>query len=138
MERNKGQISWVSSVCGRLESSYRYSKDIVYNNLPWLETLTEKQKESVEKAAQKVLDTRLNYPESSLADLYNPLTMPPDLVKAHNELNKVDDSAYSNQTFISDAKRMEFLFELYEKYIGGMLGEATKKGKKKTIRNYFI
>jgi hypothetical protein len=124
-------MSWVKSICGRLKSDFRYSKDIVYNNFPWPENPTEKQKEVVEKSAQKVLEIRLKYSESSLADLYNPLTMPPDLVKAHNELDKAVDSAYSKQVYTSDAKRMEFLFELYEKYTAGMFGEEKKKGKKK-------
>ncbi len=124
-------MSWVKSVCGRIKSDYRYSNEIVYNNFPWPENPTEKQKEAVEKAAQKVLDTRAKYPESSLADLYNPLTMPPDLVKAHNELDKAVDSAYCKQVFTSDAKRMEFLFELYEKYTGGLFGEEKKNEKKK-------
>jgi hypothetical protein len=128
---SKMHMTWVKTVCGRLKSDYRYSKDIVYNNFPWPENPTEKQKETIEKAAQKVLDTREKYPESSLADLYNPLTMPPDLVKAHNELDKAVDAAYSKQAFTSDAKRMEFLFELYEKYTGGLFGEEKKKGKRK-------
>jgi len=124
-------MAWVKTVCGRLKSDYRYSKDIVYNNFPWPENPTDKQKEQIEKAAQKVLDARLEFPTSSLADLYDPLTMPPVLVKAHNELDKAVDSAYSKQTFNSDAKRMEFLFELYEKYTAGlfMKEKAGKKGK---------
>jgi hypothetical protein len=64
-----------------------------------------------------------------LADLYSPLTMPPALVKAHNELDKAVDAAYSKQTFGSEAKRMEFLFELYEKYTAGLFVKE-KKGKK--------
>jgi len=124
-------LSWIKTTCGRIKSDYRYSNEIVYNNFPWPENPTDKQKEAIEKSAQKVLDTRLNYPESSLADLYHPLSMPPDLVKAHNELDKAVDSAYSKQAFTSDAKRMEFLFDLYEKYTAGMFGEEKKKGKKK-------
>lgn len=123
-------MSWVKSVCGRIKSDYRYSNEIVYNNFPWPENPTEKQKEAVEKSAQKVLGIRSNYLDSSLSDLYNPLTMPPDLVKAHNELDKAVDSAYSKQVFTSDAKRMEFLFELYEKYTAGIFGGEKKKGKK--------
>lgn len=124
-------LSWIKTTCGRLKSDFRYSASIVYNNFPWPENPSEKQKEAIEKTAQKVLDIRENYPESSLAELYHPLTMPPDLVKAHNELDKAVDAAYSKQTFTSDAKRMEFLFELYEKYTGGLFGEEKKKGKKK-------
>ena len=109
-------MAWVKSVCGRLESRFRYSKDIVYNNYPWPENPSEKQIKSIEEAAQKVLDARLQFPKSSLADLYDPLTMPPALRKAHNELDKAVDLAYRPQPFASEAKRMEFLFELYEKY----------------------
>jgi type I restriction-modification system DNA methylase subunit len=125
-------MAWVKTVCGRLKSDFRYSKDIVYNNFPWPENPTEKQKEGIEQKAQSVLDIRAKYPSSSLADLYDPLTMPPDLVKAHNELDKAVDAAYRSQPFTSEAKRMEFLFELYEKYTAGLFAvEGTKKSKKK-------
>ena len=126
-------MAWVKTTCGRLESRYRYSKDIVYNNYPWPENPTEKQIKTIEEKAQQVLDVRGSFPFSSLADLYNPLTMPPALVKAHNELDKAVDAAYSNQAFTSEAKRMEFLFELYEKYTAGLFVKENKgkKGKKK-------
>lgn len=123
-------MSWVKSVCGRLESRYRYSASIVYNNFPWPESPTDKQKAQIEQAAQAVLDARAQLPESSLADLYDPLTMPPVLLKAHQELDKAVDLAYRPQPFPSEAKRMEFLFELYEKCSAGLFGEE-KKGKKK-------
>ena len=84
---------------------------------------------TIEEKAQHVLDVRASFPTSSLADLYNPLTMPPALVKAHNELDKAVDAAYSKQAFTSEAKRMEFLFELYEKYTAGLFVKA-KKSKK--------
>jgi hypothetical protein len=114
---SKMHMAWVKSVCGRLESRYRYSKDIVYNNYPWPENPSDKQIKAIEIAAQKVLDARLQFPNSSLADLYDPLTMPPVLVKAHNALDKAVDLAYRPQAFISESNRMEFLFSLYEKYI---------------------
>ena len=120
-------MAWVKSVCGRLESRFRYSKDIVYNNYPWPENPIEKQVKSIETAAQKVLDTRLQFPKSKLADLYEPDIMPPALVKAHNELDKAVDSAYSKESFTSEAKRMEFLFDLYEKYTAGLFEK--KKGE---------
>jgi hypothetical protein len=123
-------MAWVRTVCGRLESRYRYSKDIVYNNFPWPESPSEKQKAQIEQVAQAVLDARAQFPESSLADLYDPLTMPPVLLKAHQELDKAVDLAYRPQPFPSEAKRMEFLFELYEKYTAGLFG-GEKKGKKK-------
>lgn len=122
-------MAWVKTTCGRLKSDFRYSKDIVYNNYPWPENPTEKQKQAIEDKAQKVLEVRASFPESSLADLYHPLTMPPALVKAHNELDKAVDAVYSKQDFSSEAKRMEFLFELYEKYTAGLF---VKEKKKKT------
>ena len=121
-------MAWVKTTCGRLESRFRYSKDIVYNNYPWPENPSEKQIKIIEEKAQNVLDVRASFPNSSLADLYNPLTMPPALVKAHNELDKAVDAAYSKQAFTSEAKRMEFLFELYEKY-STRLFVKEKKGK---------
>lgn len=123
-------LSWIKTTCGRIKSDYRYSNEIVYNNYPWPENPSEKQIKNIEEKAQNVLNTRALFSTSSLADLYSPLTMPPALVKAHNELDKAVDAAYSKQTFTSEAKRMEFLFELYEKYTAGLFVKE-KKGKKK-------
>lgn len=123
---------WVKNVCGRIKSDYRYSNELVYNNYPWPENPSDKQKEAIEKAAQKVLDVRAEFPNSSLADLYDPLTMPPALVKAHQALDKAVDLAYRPQPFTSEAKRMEFLFDLYEKYTAGLFKtEKPKKTRKK-------
>lgn len=123
-------MAWVKTLCGRLKSDFRYSKDNVYNNYPWPENPSEKQIKTIEEKAQNVLDVRASFPNSSLADLYNPLTMPPALVKAHNELDKAVDIAYSKQAFTSEAKRMEFLFELYEKYTAGLFVKEKKEKKK--------
>lgn len=128
---SKQHMTWVSYVCGRLKSDYRYSASIVYNNFPWPENPTEKQKLAVEKAAQAVLDARAQFPESSLADLYDPITMPPALVKAHWALDKAVDLCYRPQPFPDDARRMEFLFELYEKYTAGLFVKEKKARKKK-------
>jgi hypothetical protein len=122
-------MAWVKTVCGRLKSDFRYSKDIVYNNYPWPDNPNEKQIKAIETAAQKVLDTRLQFPNSSLADLYDPLTMPPALVKAHNELDKAVDLAYRPQPFTSEANRMVFLFELYEKYTADLFTKEKPKKK---------
>jgi len=123
-------MAWVKTVCGRLKSDFRYSKDIVYNNYPWPENPNEKQVKAIEIAAQKVLDTRLQFPTSSLADLYDPYSMPPALVKAHNELDKAVDLAYRPQPFTSEANRMVFLFELYEKYTANLFTkEKPQKSK---------
>ncbi len=122
-------MAWVKYVCGRLKSDYRYSGSIVYNNFPWPQDPTDKQKVVVEKAAQVVLDARLLFPESSLADLYDPNTMPPALVKAHQQLDKAVDLCYRPQPFASEAKRIEYLFELYDQYTAGMFVVQKKKRK---------
>lgn len=109
--------AWMRVVAGRLESRYRYSVGIVYNNFPWPENPTDKQKQAIETAAQEVLDARAQFPDSSLADLYDPLTMPPALLKAHQKLDKAVDSAYGKTRFNTEAERVAFLFGLYQKYI---------------------
>ena len=86
-------MAWMRVVCGRIKSDYRYSKDIVYNNFPWPEP-TEEQKAKIEQTAQGILDARAKYPDSSLADLYDPLTMPPELRKAHEANDRAVMQAY--------------------------------------------
>jgi len=108
--------AWVRYTCGRLESRYRYSKDIVYNNFPWPEAPSGAQKQKIGEAAQGVLDARTEFPGASLADLYDPLTMPHALVKAHHKLDAAVDTAYGKRNFRNDAERVAFLFELYRKY----------------------
>ncbi len=109
--------AWMRTVCGRLKSDYRYSAGIVYNNFPWPENPIDKHKQAIETAAQEVLDARLQFPDSSLADLYDPLTMPPTLLKAHQRLDKAVDAAYGKTKFKTEAERVAFLFELYQKYV---------------------
>lgn len=122
-------MAWMRYVCGRLKSDYRYSKDIVYNNFPWPEP-NEKQKLDIEEAAQAVLDARLLYPDSSLADLYDPNTMPPELVKAHTKLDMLVEKAYG-KSFDNDADRVAFLFEKYQALTADLFTETEKKGKRK-------
>ncbi len=86
-------MAWMRVVCGRLEMRYRYSKDIVYNNFPW-PTPTEAQKTKIEQTAQAILDARALYPDCSLADLYDEITMPPELRKAHQANDKAVMEAY--------------------------------------------
>jgi hypothetical protein len=117
-------MAWVRYTCGRLESRYRYSKDIVYNNFPWPGAPTEKQKEAIEEGARGVLAAREAFPDSTLADLYDPLTMPPVLVKAHARLDKAVDAAYGYKGKPTDAERVAFLFELYQKYTSLFPAEA--------------
>ncbi len=124
-------MTWVRYTCGRIKSDFRYSKDVVYNNFPWPETPTDKHIQTVEEAAQALLDARAQFPESCLADLYDPITMPPLLVKVHQALDKAVDQCYSTQPFISESKRIEYLFGLYEKYTAGMFAEEKPKKVKK-------
>jgi len=86
-------MAWTRAVCGRIKSDYRYSKDVVYNNFPW-PTPTDTQKAKIEQTAQAILDARARYPESSLADLYDELTMPPELRKAHQDNDRAVMQAY--------------------------------------------
>ena len=133
--------AWVRSTCGRLESRLRYSKDIVYNNFPWPDlpepatdsatgatpiasgsnsapvapsiSPSQKKRAAIEAAAQSVLDARASFPEASLADLYDPLAMPPALSIAHQQLDKAVDAAYAYKGQSDDASRVAFLFGLY-------------------------
>ncbi len=86
-------MAWMRAVCGRLKSDYRYSANLVYNNFPW-PSPTEPQKAAIEKTAQAILDARALYPDASLADLYDELTMPPELRKAHQANDRAVMSAY--------------------------------------------
>lgn len=125
-------MTWMKYVCGRLKSDYRYSNKIVYNNFPWPMKPTIKQKEKVKEKAQQILNVRAEYPKCSLAILYNPETMPPDLVKAHTELDKAVDVCYGKKSFASDSERMEFLFDLYEQYTSPLSPENKAK---KNVKN---
>ncbi|MCK5207331.1 MAG: DNA methylase, partial [Cyclobacteriaceae bacterium] len=100
------------------------------NNYPWPKDPSEKNKKKVEEKAQAVLDRRAQFPESSLADLYDPLTMPPVLVKAHQELDKAVDLCYRPQPFKTETARIEYLFDLYNEYVAPLLKVGKKKGKK--------
>jgi hypothetical protein len=120
-------MAWVRAVCGRLKSDYRYSAGIVYNNYPWPET-NEKHRGVIETAAQAVLDERARHPKSTLADLYDPLSMPSALVKAHQALDRAVDAAYGRTNFNNEAERVAFLFSLYEKLTS--LFPTEKKAKR--------
>lgn len=123
-------MAWMRHVCGRLKSDYSYSIHIVYNNYPFPLTPSDSQKKKVEEAAQAVLDTRAKYPGSTLADLYDPVTMPPDLMRAHQALDKAVDLCYRPQAFGTELARIEFLFGLYEQYTAPMFGGGGEKRKK--------
>ena len=110
-------MAWMRTVCGRLKSDYRYIKDVVYNNFPWPEP-TEQQKEKIEKTAQAILDARALYPNSSPATLYNELTMPPELRKAHQLNDKAVMEAYGitkdMEAYRSESACVALLMEMYK------------------------
>lgn len=110
-------MAWMRAIAGRLKSDYRYSGSVVYNNFPWPEA-SEAQQEKIAALAQGVLDARALYPDSSLADLYDPLTMPPELVAAHRKLDAAVEKAYG-RSFADDAERVAFLFERYSELTAG-------------------
>lgn len=121
--------AWMRTVCGRLKSDYRYSASIVYNNFPWPDP-TDTQRKTIETAAQAVLDARAQFPDSTLADLYDPLAMPPELVRAHQNLDRAVDAAYGKKNFASEAERVAFLFERYQA-ITSLLPTVTIKKPRK-------
>ncbi len=112
-------MAWMRAVCGRLKSDYRYSKDIVYNNFPW-PTPTDIQQAKIEQTAQAILDARALYPDSSLADLYDEVTMPPELRRAHQQNDRAVMEAYGfpvSRDF-TESDCVARLFELYQKMVG--------------------
>ncbi|MBR4752577.1 MAG: class I SAM-dependent DNA methyltransferase [Thermoguttaceae bacterium] len=106
-------MAWMRTVCGRLKSDYRYSKDVVYNNFPWPE-LSDAAKDEISRTAQGILDARDRYPESSLADLYDELSMPPDLRKAHQANDRVVLKAYG---LLEKTSESEIVAELIKRYL---------------------
>jgi type I restriction-modification system DNA methylase subunit len=125
------QIAWMKSVCGRMKSDFQYSATIVYNNYPWPKDVSEVQKAAVEKAAQTVLDARAKFTTSTLADLYDPTTMPPALVKAHADLDRAVDRCYRKEPFPNDRARVEHLFALYEELAAPLVKYEKPKRKMK-------
>ena len=106
-------MAWTRVVCGRLKSDYSYSNTIVYNNFPW-PTPTDAQKQKIEATAQGILDARALYPDASLADLYDPLTMPVELQKAHTANDKAVMEAYGFSTKMSEADCVAALMKMYQ------------------------
>ena len=107
-------MAWMRVVCGRLKSDYRYSGSVVYNNFPWCQP-TEEQKARIEATAQAILDARAKYPDCSLADLYDEVTMPPELRRAHQENDRAVMLAYGfTPGKISESECVAKLFERYQ------------------------
>ena len=106
-------MAWMRVVCGRMKSDYRYANGIVYNNFPW-PTPTDEQKTRIKQTAQAILDARAKYPDSSLADLYDEVTMPPELRKAHQENDRAVMAAYGFSTKMTESECVAELFKMYQ------------------------
>jgi hypothetical protein len=126
-------MAWVRVTSGRLKSDYRYSAKMTYNTFPWPQTLTDKQKQAIKEAAQAVLDARAQFPTASLADLYDPLTMPTALTKAHQKLDAAVDAAYAKRKFSGDRDRVAFLFELYQQITSPLESRKATRRKRAKI-----
>jgi hypothetical protein len=124
-------MGWVRTVCGRLESRYRYSVDIVYNNFPWPESRAPQRVQAIEQAAREILTVRDRFPDATLADLYDPVTMPSALRKAHTILDRAVDAAYRSARFAGERNRVEFLFQLYQQYSSPITALAERRTHKK-------
>ncbi|MBU6197872.1 MAG: hypothetical protein KGO93_09945 [Cyanobacteria bacterium REEB446] len=105
---------WVRTVAGRLESRIRYSSELCYNTFPFPE-INDKHKEAIENISYRILDARAEYPEKTLAELYDPDKMPANLLEAHKHLDEAIEKCYRERPFESDEERLEELFKLYEK-----------------------
>ena len=125
-------MAWMKIVAGRLESRFRYSNTLVYNNFPWPENPTKAQRERVEAAAQAVLDVRAEFPESNLAALYDPVLMPPSLARAHLRLDRAVERCYRAEDFSNDRARVEYLFALYERITAPLLPAAPTRRRRKS------
>ena len=124
-------MAWMRTVCGRLKSDYRYSRDLCYNTFPWPE-VNDSQKQTLEVLAQNVLDARDFYPELTLADLYDPDKMPLELKEAHENLDLAVDQLYRAQPFASDEERLSMLFGRYEKLVAKSASKnaSTKRSRR--------
>lgn len=137
-------MAWVRAVCGRLKSDFSYSNTIVYNNFPWPEAADDKYRIAIEAAAEAVLDARSSFPDATLADLYDPLTMPPSLVRAHQRLDKAVDDAYlaaekaagrKPPKLSTDAERVAFLFERYQALTSLLPADKPRKPRKRVEKS---
>jgi hypothetical protein len=139
-------MAWVRQVCGRLESRYRYSNRLVYNNFPWPQSPTQSRQDVVEDCARRVLELRMNCGDgrhgflstkkahvtpATLADLYDPIAMPAPLLRAHQALDRAVDRCYRREPFASDRDRIEYLFALYEKLTTPLVAEAKPTRRKR-------
>lgn len=121
-------MAWMRAVCGRIKSDYRYSIELVYNNFPWPEGITPTASARIESSARAVLDARTQFlpprGESELDALYDPLTMPTDLLRAHEALDRAVERAYRPEPFPSDRERVQFLFGMLDRLATPLLPAA--------------
>lgn len=134
-------MAWLGTVGGRLKSDFQYSGTMVYNTFPWplcsscnargTDAPADRSRQAIETAAQAVLDARAQFPGATLADLYDPLTMPSALLKAHQKLDAAVDKAYGKTGFKSDAERVAFLFQRYQALTSLLPVVAAKRSRQK-------
>jgi MmeI, C-terminal domain/MmeI, target recognition domain len=123
-------MAWVRSISGRLKSDPRYSIGLAYNPFPWPD-MDESALSDIQKLAGEVLIARKTHPNATLADLYDPTTMPPELRKVHQALDTAVDRLYRKDPFLSDRQRVEFLLALYEKERSPLVAAAAKSPRRK-------
>ena len=128
-------MAWMRVVAGRLESRYRYNAEIVYNNFPW-PTPTDAQKSKIEQTAQAILDARALYPDSSLADLYDEVTMPPELRRAHQNNDRAVMEAYGfDWRNMTESECVAELFKLYSKLVDEEKATVAPARRKRSTRS---
>jgi hypothetical protein len=125
-------MAWMRQLCGRMKSDYQYSATIIYNNLPWPQDVSDAKRAAVEEAAQGVLDARAAHPDATLADLYDPLSAPAGLARAHAKLDRAVDRCYRSQPFASERNRVEYLFTLYQQLSAPLLPPPKRSRRKST------
>ncbi len=131
-------MAWMRAVAGRLKSDFRYSAGIVYNNFPWPHKPTEKQRQTIESAAQAVLDARAKFPDQSFADLYDVLAMPLELKKAHQVLDQAVDKAYSAAKLKNEQERVALLFNFYQQVTTPLVIETAPTMKRSRSRKSLV
>jgi hypothetical protein len=131
-------MAWMRAVCGRIKSDYRYSSELVYNNFPWPEHPSSTVVTRIEDAARAIVAARSPFlpphGEASLADLYDPLTMPSALLRTHEALDRAVERAYRPEQFGSDRERVEFLFAIHERLSAPLLPPETPRGSRRVRR----
>jgi hypothetical protein len=122
--------AWMRCVAGRLESRYQYSNNIVYNNYPWPEKVSERHRASVIEAADNVLATRASLLGQTLAEMYDSVFMPPELGNAHAALDRAVEKCYRAEKFNTERERLEYLFRMYEQIISPLKLEAPRSRRR--------